>query len=73
VEVTHASSRRDTKEEVITLIPYPTGIPLVRLTILTLGELVSQETTAQTASLAIFRRSKRTMFISTASRSHVWG
>jgi hypothetical protein len=73
VEVTHASSRRDTKEEVITLIPYPTGIPLVRLTILTLGELVSQETTAQTASLVIFRRSKRTMFISSASRSHVWG
>jgi len=63
VEVTHAPSRRDTKEEVITLIPCPTGIPLARLTILTLGELVSHDTTEQTASLSIFRRSKRTMFI----------
>ena len=73
VEVNHASSHRDTKEEVITLIPYPTGIPLARLTILTLGKLVSKDTTEQTASVAIFRRSKRTMFTSIASRSHVWG
>jgi hypothetical protein len=45
VEVTHASNHRDTKEEVITLIPNPTGMPLARLTILTLGELVSQDIT----------------------------
>ena len=63
MEDPHASSHRDTMEEVTTLIPYPTGIPLARQTVLTLGERVSQDTTEQIEPLSIFRLSKRTMFI----------